>query len=68
MSDKNENVSNDREPGQGNSDDGITRRLGKDAESRGEKEVKKMHQGEGKGEEERTREGSQGATKGESSS
>jgi hypothetical protein len=54
-----------RKPGQGNSDEGVSRRLGADAASRGKKEVDKMHRGEGMGEQERTREGSQGGSKGQ---
>ncbi len=57
--------SNERVPGQGNSKDGLTRRLGADAESRGIKEQEKLQKGEGNGEEERPREGSQGGSKGQ---
>lgn len=57
--------SNERVPGQGNSSDGLTRRLGADVESRGIKEQEKLKKGEGNGEEERLREGSQGGSKGQ---
>lgn len=57
--------SNERLPGQGNSNDGLTRRLGADVESRGQKEQERLIKGEGNGEEERPREGSQGASKGQ---
>lgn len=56
---------NERAPGQGNSDDGVTRRLGKDIEGRGKKEKKKQQNESGKGEEFRSREGSQGVSKGQ---
>ena len=57
--------SSERVPGQGNSSDGLTRRLGADVESRGLKEQGKLQKGEGNGEEERPREGSQGGSKGQ---
>jgi hypothetical protein len=57
--------SNDRVPGQGNSSDGLTRRLGSDLERRGEKEVEKLQKKEGIEEEHREREGSQGGSKGQ---
>ena len=57
--------SNERVPGQGNSNDGLTRRLGGDIESRGIKEHEKLQKGEGFGEQERPREGSQGVSRGQ---
>lgn len=57
--------SNERVPGQGNSNDGLTRRLGADVESRGIKEQERLQKGEGNGEEERPREGSQGVSRGQ---
>ncbi len=61
----NKPASNERVPGQGNSSDGLTRRLGSDLETRGEKEVEKLQKREGIGEEHRVREGSQGGSKGQ---
>ena len=57
--------SNERVPGQGNSSDGLTRRLGADVESRGLREQEKLKKGEGNGEQDRPREGSQGASRGQ---
>jgi hypothetical protein len=57
--------SNERLPGQGNSSDGLTRRLGAIAGTRGEKEKEKLSKSEGEGETHRTREGSQGGSKGQ---
>ncbi len=57
--------SNERVPGQGNSNDGLTRRLGSDVESRGLLEQEKLKKGEGNGEQDRPREGSQGASRGQ---
>lgn len=56
---------NERVPGQGNSSDGLTRRLGADTAERGKKEQSKLKEGEGNGEEERIRNGSQGVSKGQ---
>ena len=61
-------LSAERVPGQGNSSDGPTRRLGADVDSRGLKEQEKLKQGEVNGEEERPREGSQGVSKGQKTS
>ena len=58
-------ASNERITGQGNSDDGLTRRLGSEEESRGEKELEKNVKPDGEGETRRTREGSQGMSKGQ---
>ncbi len=65
-SENNKPAANERVPGQGNSSDGLTRRLGSDLETRGEKEVEKQQKKEGIGEEDRAREGSQGGSKGQS--
>lgn len=65
MNGDNKPKNNEREPGQGNSDDGLTRRLGGDILSRGIKEQENLKKGEGNGEEERLREGSQGGSKGQ---
>ncbi|MEJ7625863.1 MAG: hypothetical protein WKF35_03285 [Ferruginibacter sp.] len=54
----------DRKPGQGNSNDGLTRRLGDDLKERGIKEKEKNGSSNIK-EEDRTREGSQGGSKGQ---
>ena len=59
--------SNERVPGQGNSNDGLTRRLGADVEARGLKAHEKIKEGEGNGVQERVREGSQGGSKGQQS-
>lgn len=64
---RNQPQSNERVPGQGNSNDGLTRRLGADVEARGWKEQEKLKKGEGNGEQERPREGSQGVSKGQQS-
>ena len=56
---------NERVTGQGNSNDGLTRRLGSEEETRGEKELEKNVKPEGEGEAKRTREGSQGMSKGQ---
>ncbi len=64
--DKKKPAANERVPGQGNSSDGLTRRLGSDLETRGEKEAEKLQKKEGIGEEQRVREGSQGGSKGQS--
>jgi len=58
-------ASNERAPGQGNSSDGLTRRLGPDVEQRGKLEKEKLKKGEGKGEDIRTSHGSQGMSKGQ---
>ena len=57
-------AANERKPGQGNSNDGLSRMLGADVETRGEKEMENLNNNI-TGEELRLREGSQGGSKGQ---
>ena len=65
MGDEELKTNNDRVPGQGNSNQGVVRREGFDAEKRGSNTSKEENQEELTHMEPRTREGSQGDSQGE---